>query len=113
MAAVASVAFPIYLVNLSTIGEFGRTVSFVLVALIWFYTLALAILAGAVINALRYELHDTGKLRGMTSDFPATEPVPLPRRDPESGPAPEPGARSHPESRAESRAHSPVRTPEP
>ena len=37
-----------------------------LVALIWFYVLALGLLAGAVINALRYELHDTGTLRGMT-----------------------------------------------
>lgn len=71
-AGLANFLFPIYLVELSTIGEFGRTVSFVLVALIWFYVLALAILAGAVINALRYELHDTGKLRGMTHDFPAT-----------------------------------------
>jgi membrane protein len=71
-AGAANFLFPIYLVNLSTIGEFGRTVSFVLVALIWFYALALGILAGAVINALRYELHDTGKLRGMTSDFEAT-----------------------------------------
>jgi membrane protein len=91
-AGVANFVFPIYLVNLSTIGEFGRTVSFVLVALIWFYALALGILAGAVINALRYELHDTGKLRGMTSDFPATttetalEPAPAPEPDPEQGP---------------------------
>jgi membrane protein len=70
---VANVLFPAYLVNLSTIGEFGRIVSFVLVALIWFYALALGLLAGAVINALRYELHDTGKLRGMTGDFAPLE----------------------------------------
>ena len=56
--------FPLYLVNLSTIGEFGRIVSFVLVALIWFYVLALGLLAGAVINALRFELHDTGRCAG-------------------------------------------------
>ncbi len=68
---VANVIFPFYLVNLSTIGEFGRIVSFVLVAMIWFYVLALGILAGAVINALRYELHDTGTVRGMTADFEA------------------------------------------
>ncbi len=65
----ANIAFPVYLVNLSSVGEFGRIVSFVLVALIWFYLLALGMLAGAVINALRYELHDTGTLRGMTEDF--------------------------------------------
>jgi YihY family inner membrane protein len=69
----ANLVFPIYLVNVSTIGEFGRIVSFVLVALLWFYALALGLLAGAVINALRHELHDTGTVRGMTADFPTTE----------------------------------------
>lgn len=67
--SIANVAFPVYLVNLSAIGEFGRIVGFVLVALIWFYVLALGLLAGAVMNALRYELHDTGTLRGLTADF--------------------------------------------
>jgi YihY family inner membrane protein len=59
---IANWAFPFYLVNLSSIGEVGGTVGFVLVALVWFYALSLALLAGAVINALRYELHDTGTL---------------------------------------------------
>ncbi len=68
---IANSIFPLYLVNISTVGEFGRIVSFVLVALIWFYALALGLLAGAVINALRFELHDTGTLRGMTAEFPA------------------------------------------
>lgn len=71
---VANVIFPFYLVNLSTIGELGRIVSFVLVAMIWFYVLALGLLAGAVINALRFELHDTGTVRGMTAEFAAREP---------------------------------------
>ena len=70
---IANVVFPIYLVNISTIGEFGRIVSFVLVALLWFYVLALGLLAGGVINALRFELHDTGKVRGMTGSFEAVE----------------------------------------
>ncbi len=69
--SIANVIFPLYLVNVSTVGEFGRIVSFVLVVLIWFYAIALGLLAGAVINALRFELHDTGTLRGMTADFPA------------------------------------------
>lgn len=69
--AIANLLFPIYLVNFSTVGEFGRIVSFILIALIWFYILALGLLAGAVVNALRFELHDTGTLRGMTSDFAA------------------------------------------
>ena len=73
IAGFANVAFPIYLVNISTIGEFGRIVSFVLVALLWFYVLALGLLAGGVINALRYELHDTGTLRTRNGDTdPAT-----------------------------------------
>ncbi|HKJ36117.1 MAG TPA: YihY/virulence factor BrkB family protein [Solirubrobacterales bacterium] len=70
---LANIIFPAYLVNLSTIGEFGRIVSFVLVAMVWFYVLALGLLAGAVINALRFELHDTGTLRGMTADFGAVD----------------------------------------
>ena len=66
---LANVIFPLYLVNISTVGQFGRIVSFVLVALLWFYALALGLLAGGVINALRFELHDTGTVRGMTSEF--------------------------------------------
>jgi YihY family inner membrane protein len=72
---IANWIFPLYLVNFSTVGEFGRIVSFVLIALIWFYALALGLLAGAVINALRYELHDTGTLRGMTAEFAAQRPA--------------------------------------
>ena len=91
---IANIVFPVYLVNLSTIGEFGRIISFVLVGLIWFYVLALGLLAGAVINALRFELHDTGTVRGMTADFaapPAAGPGPRPaepepRRDPNHPP---------------------------
>ncbi|MFN8150644.1 MAG: YihY/virulence factor BrkB family protein [Solirubrobacterales bacterium] len=70
-AGIANFVFPLYLVNLSTIGQFGRIISFVLIALLWFYALALGLLAGGVINALRFELHDTGTLRGMTSEFQA------------------------------------------
>lgn len=65
-AGLANVIFPLYLVNVSGIGEFGRIISFVLVALLWFYALSLGLLAGGVINALRFELHDTGTLRGIT-----------------------------------------------
>ena len=35
---------------------------FILIALLWFYVLSLALMAGAVINSLRHELHDTGEL---------------------------------------------------
>jgi membrane protein len=66
VTGIANWAFPFYLVNVSSIGEFGGTVGFVVVALIWFYALSLALLAGAVINALRYELHDTGTMDART-----------------------------------------------
>jgi uncharacterized BrkB/YihY/UPF0761 family membrane protein len=60
---LANWAFPFYLSNISTLSRFGSTLGFVLIALIWFYVLSLSILAGAVINALRHEHHDTGSLR--------------------------------------------------
>ena len=47
---------------MSGLSRFGSTLGFVLIALIWFYALSLALLAGAVINSLRHELHDTGTL---------------------------------------------------
>jgi len=77
---VANWAFPFYLVNISSIGDVGGTVGFVVVALIWFYALSLAILAGAVINALRYELHDTGTLDAPTWANEPEEPGPQPGR---------------------------------
>jgi membrane protein len=55
-------AFPLYLTNISTLASFGTTFVFVLIVLIWFYALAIVILGGAVVNALRFELHDTGEL---------------------------------------------------
>ena len=67
--------------NISGIGDFGRIVSFVLVPLLWFYALSLGLLAGAVINALRFELHDTGTLRGMTADFEAPQTERIERID--------------------------------
>ena len=61
-AGIANWAFPFYLANISSLSRFGSTVGFVLITLIWFYALSLALLAGAVINSLRHELHDTGEL---------------------------------------------------
>jgi membrane protein len=46
-------AFPVYLSNISTIARFEGTIVFVLIVLGWFYLLALIILGGAVLNALR------------------------------------------------------------
>jgi YihY family inner membrane protein len=61
-AGVANWAFPFYLANVSSLSRFGSTMGFVLIALLWFYLLSLALLAGATINSLRHELHDTGEL---------------------------------------------------
>ena len=60
--AVANAVYPFYLAQVSSVGDIGGTVGFVLIALVWFYIVALALMAGGVINALRYELHDTGEL---------------------------------------------------
>jgi YihY family inner membrane protein len=61
-AGIANWAFPFYLTNVSSLSSLGSTAGFVLIALLWFYLLSLALLAGAVINSLRHELHDTGAL---------------------------------------------------
>jgi YihY family inner membrane protein len=46
--------FPVYLANISTL-RIGTSAVFVLIALIWFYIIALIVLAGAVVNELRFE----------------------------------------------------------
>jgi YihY family inner membrane protein len=51
--AIVDFAFPLYLTNISTIARFGTTIVFLLIVLGWFYVLALIILGGAIINALR------------------------------------------------------------
>ncbi len=48
-------AFPVYLTNISTIAEFGTTIVFILILLGWFYVLAIIILGGGIVNALRLE----------------------------------------------------------
>jgi membrane protein len=50
---IVDYAFPLYLSNISTIARFGTTIVFVVITLGWFYALALILLGGAVVNALR------------------------------------------------------------
>jgi membrane protein len=57
---IANAVYPFYLANVSSVGEIGGTIGFILIALVWFYLVSLSLMAGAVINALRYELHETG-----------------------------------------------------
>jgi membrane protein len=61
-AGLANWLFPLYLSSVSSLSQLGSTVGFILIALLWFYVLSLALMAGAVINSLRHELHDTGEL---------------------------------------------------
>ena len=51
---VVDLGFPLYLDSVSTL-RIGTTAVFMLIALVWFYTLALILLAGAVVNELRFE----------------------------------------------------------
>ncbi len=52
---VVDYAFPIYLTHISTIARFGTTIVFILILLGWFYVLAIIILGGGIVNALRLE----------------------------------------------------------
>ena len=52
--AVVDYCFPLYLHNVSSL-RIGTSFVFVLIVLVWFYALALILLAGAVVNELRFE----------------------------------------------------------
>ena len=76
VVGLANAVFPFYLTEVANIERVGGAIGFVLVALIWFYALSLTLMAGAVVNALRYELHDTGALDmpGWTAEREAVRP---------------------------------------
>ncbi|MBA2581132.1 MAG: YihY/virulence factor BrkB family protein [Thermoleophilaceae bacterium] len=59
--AVIDYAFPFYLSNVSTIAGFGSAFTFILIVLLWFYVLAFIILAGATVNAMRFEAHEAAR----------------------------------------------------
>jgi membrane protein len=50
---IVDYGFPLYLSHVSTIARFGSAVVFVIILLGWFYLLAIIILGGAIVNALR------------------------------------------------------------
>jgi uncharacterized BrkB/YihY/UPF0761 family membrane protein len=64
---IVDATFPLYLTNISTL-RIGTSAVFVLIALVWFYVLALVVLAGAVVNELRFE---RVRSSGGTVDLPA------------------------------------------
>ncbi len=53
--SVVDYVFPVYLSHISTIARFGTTVVFILIVLGWFYVIAVIMLGGAVVNALRLD----------------------------------------------------------
>jgi YihY family inner membrane protein len=76
--AIANAVFPVYLTQ-SNIEKLGGALGFILVALLWFYLVSLALMAGGVINALRFELHDTGsveeeRMRTFAQELEAERP---------------------------------------
>jgi membrane protein len=83
--------FPVYLANISTL-RIGTSAVFVLIALIWFYILALVVLAGAVVNELRFE---GLRRRAESADVPAPPAATSPPAEPSPAPvAPVRGDRS-------------------
>ena len=73
-AGLANWLFPLYLSNISSLSRFGTTLGFILIALLWFYLLSLGIMAGAVINSLRFEYHETGELPYANGAAPPANP---------------------------------------
>jgi membrane protein len=74
--SLANWLFPAYLSNVSSLSRLGSTLGFILIALLWFYLLSLGLLAGAVINSLRHELHETGEMPygdGVPEKKPCTD----------------------------------------
>jgi membrane protein len=73
-AGLANWLFPLYLTNVSSLSKFGSTLGFVLIALLWFYVLSLALMAGAVINSLRFEYSETGEIPYAAGAAPPPNP---------------------------------------
>jgi membrane protein len=73
-AGLANWLFPLYLTNVSSLSRLGSTLGFVLIALLWFYILSLALMAGAVINSLRFEYQETGELPYAAGAAPPPNP---------------------------------------
>ena len=83
---IVDATFPLYLSNISTL-RIGTSAVFVLIALVWFYVLALIVLAGAVSTSCAL----SGCARaGGTVDLPA----PRAATSPPAAPAPIPASRA-------------------
>jgi membrane protein len=71
-AAIALIdyAFPFYLSHINTIARFGTTIVFIVIVLVWFYALAIIVLGGGIVNAMRFEIHETGDLSVERAEIP-------------------------------------------
>jgi YihY family inner membrane protein len=63
---VVDYVFPVYLGG-TPLRQVGTTFVFVVILLVWFYALAFIMLGGALINATRFEVHDTGGINVETA----------------------------------------------
>jgi len=86
---VVDYAFPLYLSSVNTVAQFGTTLVFILVVLLWFYVLAIIILGGATVNALHLE--DISVAERAATLAPAAHPTPAEGVPPRAG-ASEPAA---------------------
>jgi len=66
--AIVDYGFPLYLSNVTSL-RIGTSFVFVLIVLVWFYALALILLAGAVVNELRFEAAQP-EAAGLAADHP-------------------------------------------
>jgi YihY family inner membrane protein len=65
---VVDYVFPLYLNNVTTL-RIGTSFVFVLIVLVWFYALALILLGGAVLNALRLERSERVQAGSALADY--------------------------------------------
>lgn len=66
-------AFPVYLQNVTSFAQVGTTLIFILIVLFWFYAVAIIVLGGAVINAMRLQRYDEEKVEPARSGAEAAE----------------------------------------
>jgi membrane protein len=72
---IVAYGFPLYLSSISTIARFGTTLVFVIIVLGWFYVLALIILGGAIVNAIRLGMGSSAAGALAPAGAPAGAPV--------------------------------------
>ena len=71
---IVDYAFPLYLSNVSQL-RIGTSFLFVIIVLVWFYALAMILLAGAVVNELRFEARTRADAEPPSGDAEPAPPV--------------------------------------